>query len=202
MGGYGPSGRPRRYAPRAPPVPGHVPGPIRSNNFYPELPQRRQYRNNQQSREEWQTVHRQGSVPDYCLSHRQPQHQQSREEGQPPINYNHIRGYGPMTRRPTAPPPNLHRPVQRRLLHNPFYALAHELGVEVKVAAKPRAVNHRCLAERHAILPESLGSNLWWILPASCITQIMWILLGVYLKRTCTKDLRGRKSETKAIPRR
>merc|ERR1711964_697257 len=114
MGGYGPSGRPRRYAPRAPPVPGHVPGPIRSNNFYPELPQRRQYRNNQQSREEGQTVHRQGSVPDYCLSHRQPQHQQSREEGQPPINYNHIRGYGPMTRRPTAPPPNLRRLLQEK----------------------------------------------------------------------------------------
>merc|ERR1711964_823487 len=91
---------------------------------------------------------------------------------------------------------------QRRLLHNPFYSLAHELGGDVNVAAEPTATARRCLTERQQLLPESLGSNLWWILPVSCIAQILWILLGVYLKRTCTKVVRGRKSETKAIPRR
>merc|ERR1711964_333895 len=93
-------------------------------------------------------------------------------------------------------------PPKRRLLHNPFYSLAHELGLDVNVAMKPNVTSRRCLTERQQLLPESLRSNLWWILPVSCITQIMWILLGVYLKRTCTKVLRGRKSETKAIPRR
>merc|ERR1711964_227949 len=119
-------------------------------------------------------------------------------QGPDKFDKNYITPLGPVSKNMDHGLVSWHK---RRLLHNPFYSLAHELVVDVNVAMKPNVTSRRCLTERQ-LLPESLRSNLWWILPVSCITQILWILLGVYLKRTCMKVLRGRKSETKAIPRR
>merc|ERR1711964_639159 len=61
---------------------------------------------------------------------------------------------------------------RRRLFCNPFDTLAHELGVDYGV--KPKQLHHRALVTEPQSdtlweLPESLGANLWWILPVSCI---------------------------------
>merc|ERR1712034_118850 len=87
--------------------------------------------------------------------------------------------------------------VSRRRLLTPFTVLANDLeilsGTNAELPTKHRALAST-LSEPETMaqmeLPKvsaNLQTNLWWIIPASCITQVLWILFGLILRRVCMR---------------
>jgi len=89
---------------------------------------------------------------------------------------------------------------RRRLHHvSPIVSLAHEAGCDV-LETSSLPVHGRKLAENQ--LPKLIVSNdpwglpglndhnLWWIVPVSCLTQLMWIYVSYRIYKRCAQSTR------------
>jgi hypothetical protein len=117
----------------------------------------------------------------------------------------------------SSPPPHGDSglgPMERRRLFTPFTALADKIADKhsgtkpglklVKVIkrgslATPLQQPETVCQWELPRLSANLQNNLWWIIPASCITQVLWILFVLILRRVCMKTCCAKTSSGKAI---
>merc|ERR1712098_1030496 len=89
-------------------------------------------------------------------------------------------------------------PSQRRLYQvSPIISLAHDAGCILETSSLPG--HGRKLAETHPSkisvedpwgLPGLIDHNIWWIVPVSCLTQLMWIYVAYKIYKRCVQSKR------------
>merc|ERR1711964_169931 len=85
----------------------------------------------------------------------------------------------------------------RRLLQGPIGSLAHETGHDIlQTSSLPRHDRKLNVAQISEIVlqdprdPPGLRDHIWWIIPVSCLTQLMWIYLAYRIYKRCGRQTR------------